>query len=205
MTLRIGLRTSNSTSTRAGFTLVELILVMAILIVVLAVAAPSLQGFFHGRHLNSEAQRLLALTRYGQSRAVSEGIPMVLWIDARQGTYGLEAATGYLTEDTNALEYAVAEDLTLDVPNDNARLVTTTYNVSAAGLSTALPPPAQNRRANLPVIRFSPDGSIDPTSPEAIQIEQADANREDELWIAQTPNRLEYSIESTRPPSPVRR
>src|SRR5262245_41504309 len=75
-----------------GFTLIELILVMALLAIAIGVTFPTLRGFFRGRVLDSEARRLLSLTRYGQSRAVSEGVPMVLWIDARQKTYGLESA-----------------------------------------------------------------------------------------------------------------
>src|ERR1039458_8859603 len=70
----------------AAFTLIELILVMAILIM-----AVSLSHFFRGRTLNSEARQLLALTRNGQSRAVSEGLPMDLWLDVEQGTFGLGA------------------------------------------------------------------------------------------------------------------
>src|SRR3954471_10738870 len=74
----------------SGFTLIELILVMALLSVVLAVSAPALSGFFRGRSIDAEARRLVSLIRYGQSRAVSEGVPVVLWINTRQGTYGLE-------------------------------------------------------------------------------------------------------------------
>src|SRR5688572_7854706 len=48
----------------AAFTLVELILVMAMLVIIIAVSAPSLSKFFRGRVLDSEARRLLSLTRY---------------------------------------------------------------------------------------------------------------------------------------------
>ena len=76
---------------RGGFTLLELMLVLALLSVVIAVQAPTLARFFRGRNLDAEAQRFLALTRYGQNRAVAEGVPMVLWMDAEAGQYGLEA------------------------------------------------------------------------------------------------------------------
>src|SRR5262249_21799177 len=76
-----------------GFTLIELMLVMALLAVVLAVSAPSLSKFFKGRTLDSEARRFVSLTRYGQSRAVSEGVPMMLWIDPKERTYGLQEET----------------------------------------------------------------------------------------------------------------
>src|SRR5689334_15919462 len=49
-----------------GFTLIELILVMAILTVAVSITAPALSNFFHGRTLDSEARRMLALTRQGQ-------------------------------------------------------------------------------------------------------------------------------------------
>src|SRR3954453_22495301 len=78
-----------------AFTLIELILVMTILTIAISVTAPALANFFRGRSLDSEARRLLALTRQGQSRAISEGVPMQLWVDAAHGGYGLEAEPSY--------------------------------------------------------------------------------------------------------------
>src|SRR4051794_30959806 len=49
-------------STQHGFTLIELILVMTLLMIVLAVSAPSLGSFFKGRNLDSEARRIYSLT-----------------------------------------------------------------------------------------------------------------------------------------------
>src|SRR5262249_19567201 len=72
-----------------AFTLIELILVMALLAIVLGISAPSLSRFFRGRSLESEAQRFLALTRHAQSRAVSEGVPMVVWLWPKQRSYGM--------------------------------------------------------------------------------------------------------------------
>src|SRR5687767_2693361 len=92
MTLPTGNRSDKPVAQpgRAAFTLIELILVMTILIVVLSVSGPSLVSFFKGRTLDSEARRFLALTRYGQSRAISEGVPISLWIDPKEKKYGLE-------------------------------------------------------------------------------------------------------------------
>lgn len=56
-----------------GFTLLELVLVMMIICTVLAVAAPSLRGFFVSRKTNDTADRIVALTRLARSQAVSEG------------------------------------------------------------------------------------------------------------------------------------
>src|SRR5213080_192627 len=57
-----------------AFTLIELILVMALLSIVLAVSAPALSSFFRGRNIDAEGRRLVSLIRYGQGRAVSEGV-----------------------------------------------------------------------------------------------------------------------------------
>src|SRR5438132_9607959 len=110
MTLQAGSKRNDP-----GFTVIELILVMAMLLIVISVAFPSLKGFFRGRNLDSEARRFLSLTQYGQSRAVSEGVPMVLWIDARRGAYGLRAQPGYTDSDGKAVEFALGDDLQVEV------------------------------------------------------------------------------------------
>ena len=95
-------RTGGRAKLEGAFTLIELILVMAILTISVAMTAPTLARFFRGRALDSEARRLLALTRYGQSRAASEGIPMDLWINAQLSSFGLEAEPSYETDDSKA-------------------------------------------------------------------------------------------------------
>src|SRR5664279_2945484 len=102
---------------RRGFTLIELILVMALLTIVISLTAPKLSRFFHGRTLDSEARRLLALTRSGQSRAVSEGMPIDLWVDAADGAFGLEAEPSFDTSDPKAMEFTLDGGLKIAVVN----------------------------------------------------------------------------------------
>jgi len=64
---------------------------MIILSTVLAMAAPSLRGFFGSRKTNDEAARILALTQYARSQAISEGVVYRLNFDTRQRTYWLTA------------------------------------------------------------------------------------------------------------------
>ena len=72
-----------------GFTLLELILVMVILSTVLAMAAPSLRGFFASRQTQDAAAQLLTLTQLARSQAVCEGTGYRLNLDAEEGQYWL--------------------------------------------------------------------------------------------------------------------
>jgi len=74
-----------------GFTLLELILVMVILSTVLAMAAPSLSGFFGSRQTHDTAAQILALTQLARSQAISEGIVYRLNFDTNERTYWLTA------------------------------------------------------------------------------------------------------------------
>jgi type II secretion system protein H len=176
-----------ASSQSRAFTLVELILVMALLGIVLAVGAPALGRFFQGRTLDSEARRFLALTHYARNRAVSEGVPMVLWLDPEERTYGLRAETSYTDVDSRAVEFALAEGI--DIEPDP---------VSVIGWSSG---PAQWRQTtviarNRPALRFTPDGFIAPTSPDRIVIRE---NNLGTIWIGQSRTRLHYEIQTNTP------
>jgi type II secretion system protein H len=82
-------RTSLHKIRHQGFTLLELILVMVILSTVLAMAAPSLRGFFASRQTQDAAAQLLTLTQLARSQAVCEGTGYRLNLDAEQGQYWL--------------------------------------------------------------------------------------------------------------------
>lgn len=118
MTLSIGsnrMRNSATYHARQAFTLIELILVMALLIITISLVSPTVSKFFAGRTLDSEVGRFVALTHYGQSRAVSEGVPMMLWIDSRRQTYGLKQEPGYADADPKSVEYKLDSSLKIDV------------------------------------------------------------------------------------------
>jgi type IV fimbrial biogenesis protein FimT len=181
----IGQNSGKSSNSSQAFTLIELILVMALLVIVLGVAFPSLKNFFHGRTLDSEARRFLSMTRYGQSRAVSEGVPMILWIDTKQGIYGLETAPGFSDEDAKAVQFALDKDLQVDVSTPT--VATTTLGRMSEN---------SGRAANFPTIRFSPDGFISESSPDRIVIREG---TDYAVWIAQSPSRMNYEIQTGQP------
>lgn len=161
MTLQTGKLHGNARSARGGFTLIELILVLALLVIIAAIVTPQMAQFFRGRTLDNEARRFMTLTRYGQNRAVSEGIPMLVWIDERNRRYGLEAQPGFLDqdEDARAVEYELASELEIEVGT-----ALSAYGVTGRQVSGRKLP------ANARLIRFEPDGFISDQSPELILI-----------------------------------
>ena len=180
----------------SGFTLIELILVMAILTVAVSITAPALSNFFHGRTLDSEARRMLSLTRQGQSRAVSEGLPMDLWIDSAQAQYGLEADASFEQTDPKAVTFSLDKDVQVQTVNvdPNAPLTTSTEPSAVESSSTAT---AANtsRHASLPRIRFLPDGSISELSPQLLRLTGRDGTL---LEVALGRSRLNYEIRAQK-------
>jgi prepilin-type N-terminal cleavage/methylation domain-containing protein len=183
-------RTSRTHHSRCAFTLIELILVMTILLVVLSLSAPTLKNFFRGRTLDVEARRLLALTHYGQNRAVSEGVPMVLWIDPDQGRYGLEMQSGFSTEendrDDKSVELKLDSKLKIEVTAGQTPLNSSANRTAMPGASVSVSKSAQS-------IRFTPDGFIGSSNPQQIIIREGD---QDAVRLAPNKLRSNYEIKT---------
>lgn len=171
-----------------AFTLVELMVVMTLLVVVISISVPSLSSFFHGRVLDSEARRLLALTHHGQSRAVSEGVPMILWVDAAQHAYGLEEESGFTDRDARAVEFVLDKDLQIQAVSS------TTPASTRSPMDTSANSGSVNPHRNLPKVRFLPDATVDESSVSALRLVDRDGGT---LWVSLSrSNRLNYEIHS---------
>jgi prepilin-type N-terminal cleavage/methylation domain-containing protein len=174
MTSRVGTRENRSIRPRRrdAFTLIELIVVMALLAIVIAIGAPRLARFFHGQTVAEEGQRLLALTRYGQSRAASEGLPMILWMNPANGTYGLRVQDGFSAGGVTA-PVGTGKDVSYRL-GDGLRFQ----------FEQGVAMPTQGAS-----ILFAPDGSIEESSLHRVVIVQDDGD-----WsaIAESPNQLNY-------------
>jgi type II secretion system protein H len=168
MTLEIGQHSKRRNL--CAFTLVELILVMVLLVVAVALVAPSLSGFTRGRALDSEARRLLAIAHAGQARAVSEGMPVVLWIDEKNNGYGMEEETPGKNGDAHAEKFPADDSVQVAVMNLNGN--GTTFK-------------------NLPAIRFLADGSVDENSPQMVKLTGSGGG---ELWLLESADRRGYEI-----------
>ena len=166
---------SNDSTPRRAFTLIELMLALALLVIVTSLAAPAMATFIRGRALDSEARRLFALMHAAQSRAVSEGMPMLLWVDEKNDAYGLQAETSAQTGDPKAENLPVDPTLQIAVLN--------------AGSGT---PVTFN---NLPAIRFLPDGTVDENSPQTLQLtDSAGISR----WLIESSDRMGYEISDSK-------
>ena len=154
--------------------MIELILVLALLVIITSIAVPAMPRFVRGRALDSEARRLIALMHAAQSRAVSEGTPMMLWVDEKAGSYGLETETSGQNGD------AKAENLTVD----------STLQLAVLNLGTG----AQTTFKNLPAIRFLADGTVDENSPQTLKLTDSDGFSR---WLVETRTRTGYEVNDT--------
>jgi Tfp pilus assembly protein FimT len=175
-------RSSAKSGPSAAFTLVELIVVMSLMVMAVSIAAPSLRLFLKGRSHEDEARRFLELTRYASSRAVEEGVPVDLWINIKQNTYGMAASRGYTETKTNNTSFTVDNDVEMQVSQPMGTLtqsnVWTPFNTRGRGA--------------MAIIRCQPDGFISDISPQYVKFTQG---QEPEIWIIENPNHMRYDID----------
>lgn len=156
----------------AGFTLVELILVMALLATVMAFVAPVLSRSLRGRELEQEAARFVALTEYARDEAVSRGVPMVVWLQPAAGRLGLAPKSGWTGNESRDREFEV---------NPNVH-----FEVASARAGGDV----------LEVAEFAPDGA--PATSNAALLRVID-RFDDVLTVAQTSDGWGYEISQEQP------
>lgn len=141
---------------------------MALLAVVMALSVPSLARFFRQRYLEEEAARLLALTEYGRNEAVSQGVPMILWINPETQSYGLEPRQGFPANYNRLRIYTLHPDIEFD-------------------LGTV----ANARNQLVEAAEFAPDGFLELHSLDALWLVDRQGR---ELVVAQNTNRWGYEV-----------
>lgn len=153
--------------TTSAFTLVELIVVMAVLALVLGLSAPSLSRSMRQRNLEAEAARFLAATEYGRNEAVSQGVPMILWIDEKTRSFGIEAKSGFIGDTTRDREFTLHSDVEFELEK------------------------AIGRNATVQPIEFAPDGAPATTNVESVILKDRFAAV---IAIARTTDGWSYEI-----------
>ncbi len=152
------------TGARTAFTLVELILVMALLVVLLGVVVPSVSRSLRQRNLEQEAARLLALTEYGRDEAASQGVPMDVWIDVDGKTFGVEPKPGYVGTTARAKSFRLNDDTHFDPISAGLTVTPGT----GSGVATAIL--AQPTHGGITAAEFAPDGTLDPGSVATVRL-----------------------------------
>ena len=97
---------------RSAFTLMELVLVLMLITIAMAIAAPSLRNFWKGNRVKDAGDQLAYIARLARTQAISDGAVYRLVIDADGKGYAL-----YVQQ---------AEGFTL-IPSDNFALPEETH------------------------------------------------------------------------------
>jgi len=154
---------------RCGFTLIELIVVMTLLTVVLAIAAPRLGGFLKGRDVGEEGRRMLSITRYARTEAIDRGERMQVWFDTTTAQYGIRSDETAQENSADDVQFTCQEGLTLEADEDA---------LDSDGVAH---------------IVFWPDGAIDSDSAERVELWEQDRLT---LALVRPENGLDYVLEA---------
>ena len=141
---------------------------MALLAMMLAFAAPSLSRSIRDRHLKQEATRFVAATEYARDEAVSQGVPMIVWIDAQARRFGVQPKSAYGGDLTRDREFQLGSEIRVEVEKTS---------LTGGDVTT--------------VMEFAPDGTPEPASTESVRlVDRFDAV----VTIARTNDRWGYEI-----------
>ena len=147
---------------------------MALLVTLLALAAPSVSRSMRQRNLEQEASRLLALTEYGRDEAASRGVPVTVWLDPDTEHFGVEVKKGFDADAMRAKEYVLnGAGLRFDPPEGGVASQVQTHG-------------------GFTVAEFAPDGTLDPASVAALRI--TDDPHHAAISLARTADGYGYQI-----------
>jgi type II secretion system protein H len=147
---------------RRAFTLIELILVLAILAILVAVAIPSFEGTAKKGGGKECAGQLMALARYAHSQAIADGVSYRLNIDAAGRRYFLtrqgDGPDFVLLGEEIGRDHLFPEGVTVEW--DATYLLQQQQQLSQA---TGQVQPAVDAGA-VPYVEFHPSGRTDPAA-----------------------------------------
>lgn len=111
-----------TTQSRPGFTLFELLLVLALMAIVVSMAAPSFSAFGRGRDAEYAASRFVALTHWARSQAISEGATYRISIDSigRKWAVEIQKQGSFEAASMSGSPYSLPENV--NISTDAARV-----------------------------------------------------------------------------------
>ena len=87
--LRSSILDPRSSLHRRAFTMIEVVLVLVVLAVVIATAAPALRGWSQGSKLHDAARQVMAAAQFARSQAASTATPYRLQVDPNGASFAL--------------------------------------------------------------------------------------------------------------------
>lgn len=138
-----------NSSFRSGFTIIELIVAMAIMTILISLAAPSFQAFIYKNRTATITNGFLGAINYARSEAITRNRPVVICNRAGSGVACLNGAdwsNGWLIYVKNSNSGAIVYDPTKDTLLRQREALPTSYSMMAT--------------ASVPNIRFFGNGFI---------------------------------------------
>jgi prepilin-type N-terminal cleavage/methylation domain-containing protein len=107
-----GLPTEKNTSKAAGFTLVELVITLAIIAIVAGIAYPTFQKFAVQGKLKAAARELMGDFANMKARAMAENVSYEITFNVAGNSYSMQASTGgpIITKSPSAIDKGVSID-----------------------------------------------------------------------------------------------
>jgi len=139
----------------AGFTLIELMIVLVIVAIFLMIAAPSFYTTIKGNRLRTEADRLVTSLNLARSEAVKRNIDVVLCASSDGATCTGTLGQGWL----------IFADLNQDEALDNTDIIVKVYEAVQSGYTISQTDGSAYPATN---IVYYPNGSSN--SPQALQL-----------------------------------
>ncbi|MDF3130480.1 prepilin-type N-terminal cleavage/methylation domain-containing protein [Kiritimatiellaeota bacterium B1221] len=115
MTLPIMMNNQKTSVARAGFTLIELGVVLGLIATVAALAAPSLTRSSRLQTIKREAGRMVGLTELAKRQALSHAVPMIVWVLPEKNQYGMMPAGSYAVLIGDERSFTLADGIRMEL------------------------------------------------------------------------------------------
>ncbi|MBN1517386.1 GspH/FimT family pseudopilin [Candidatus Sumerlaeota bacterium] len=189
-----GARNRTGRSASRGMTMIEIVVVVVILGMLLAVAAPSMKHMLHRGQLRGEARNLVSLLKYARNEAVSRNQLVELHFDLREHVYRLDLMLDGIPanvreEDEMRVE---SEERVIELPSNDVQFTAVvTYEMERNRRYKEQDPylKKRNRRsssrddeddADIVTLRFYPRGTATGAS---IVLQSVKENRDEEKFM----------------------